>query len=127
MKIQGRFLVTSCSTEVVYNSITSDGIQRILNLMAGISQQPWSSIRLVAADENVFVQKSASFEVKDGVLESSAIFTSAELTFSAQKIQMYASDGTLVAEADANLAENQTYNIVRQDFLAQDGQVSGGV
>ena len=127
MKIQGRFLVTSCSTEVVYNNITDAGIQRILHLIAGQSQQAWGSIRLVGDDPGVFVQNTASLEVKTGVLESSAIFTSAELTFEAKKIEMYAIDGTKVAEADANLAANQTYNIVRQDFLAQDGQVTGGV
>lgn len=124
LQLKGRFRVSTIEAEplgVYPNRITDEGVQRVLELMGGQSRQTWSGIRLVAADgSGVFVQKSASTELQTGRLISTALFTSADITFDVGRIEMY-SGQTRVAEAPAEIPAGQTVVVEREDLLNKGG------
>jgi len=122
MKIKGQFEVKKEYREdfdIFENSITTDGIQRILSLMGGQSSQPWTAIRIVGSNPSLFVQKLATTEVQSGKLISKALFEQSEVAFNIEFIEMY-SGATKVAVAPANLEAGFTYYISRTDFLSEE-------
>jgi len=117
VNIVGRFKVRSEGRqEIIYNEITQAGIFRILDLIGGLSSQPWDSIRLISSDPNIFVQRRATITRQGAVLSSRALFPAPELIFETVAIAMYAG-GVKVAEAPAALQAGLTYYVTREDTL----------
>jgi hypothetical protein len=119
--IKGRFRCVRAldgHESIFDNSITQAGLERILDLVGGLSADIWDSIRLVSSDPAVFVQKSASITRDGTTLQSVAVFPASELFFEVVSIQMYAG-GVKVAEAPASLQSGLTYYVTREDTVSQ--------
>ena len=117
--IKGRFRCVRAldgHESIFDNSITQAGLERILDLMGGLSSTTWTDIRLVGSSPSIFVQKSASLTRAGSILASQAVFSASELPFAAESIEMYAG-ATKVAEAPVTLMAGQTYYITREDAV----------
>lgn len=99
------------------NEITSAGVQRILELMGGQSNEAWRAIRLVGSGGE-FIERPVSTEVKPGALVSNALFEAGDLAFDPVVIQMY-SGTTKVAEAAFEVSGGRTLFVERVDELSK--------